>query len=114
MKLSRAAIHFGAGACSPGAGRLRHCLTASSRSNTPRVSLMADAAVDGPLLPATPAASAMMSTSPPTTTSPRTQPATNAGPLLRALGVISIGITAMMDSTLMFTAIASGRIAPIA
>ena len=43
-----------------------------------------------------------------------TQPATNAGPLLRALGVISIRMTAMMDSTLMSTAIASGRMPPIA
>ena len=114
VKLSRDAIHFGAGACSPGPGRLRHCLTARSRSSTPSVSLMAYAAVDGPLLLATPAASAMISTSPPTTASPRTQPATNAGPLLRALGVISIKMTAMMDSTLMSTAIASGRIPPIA
>lgn len=42
------------------------------------------------------------------------QPATNAGPLLRPLGVISIKMTAMMDSTLMSTAIASGKIPPIA
>ena len=114
VKLSRAAIHFGAGACSPGPGRLRHCLTARSRSNTPSVSLMADAAVDGPLLLATSAVLAMTSTSPPTTTSPSTQPATNAEPLLRALGVISIRMIAMMDSTLMSTPIASGRMPPIA
>jgi hypothetical protein len=34
--------------------------------------------------------------------------------LLRALGVISIKMTAMTDSTLMSTATASGKIPPIA
>src|ERR1035441_1806796 len=85
-KVSSAAIHFGGGACSPGAGRPRHCFPASRRNSTPKVSLTAYAAVDGPLLLDTPAALAMTSTTPPTTTSPRTQPATNASPLLRALG----------------------------
>src|SRR6266851_3175785 len=85
-KVSSAAIQVGAGACSPGPGRLRHCRAASSRNKTPSTSSIAYAAVDGPLLLDTPAALAMTRTTAPTTTSPSTQPATNATPLLRARG----------------------------
>ncbi len=75
---------------------------------------MAYAAVDGPLLLDTPAALAMTSTAPPTTASPSTQPATNASPLLRARGVISIRMIAMIGSTPIATPMASGRIPPMA
>src|ERR1017187_4613218 len=60
-KLSSAVIHLGAGDCSPGPGRLRHCFAARSRNRTPSASLIAYAAVDGPLLLDTPAALAMTS-----------------------------------------------------
>src|ERR1022692_3728843 len=103
-----------AGDCSPGPGRLRHCFAARSRKQTPSASLIAYAAVDGPLLLDTPAALAMTRTTPPTTTSPSTQPATNAPPLLRALGVMRIRMIAMTGRTPMTTPSASGKMPPMA
>ena len=69
---------------------------------------------DGPDEVDTPAVLAMMRTMVATAARPSSQPARNAKPLLRAFGVISIRMTAMIGIGLMAMPIASGRMSPIA
>ena len=69
---------------------------------------------DGPLDVAIPAVLATMRTMVPTTARPSIQPPRKARPLLRACGVISIRMMAMIGSGLMAMPIARGSISPIA
>ena len=69
---------------------------------------------DGPLDVAIPAVLATMRTMVPTTARPSIQPPRKARPLLRAFGVISIRMMAMIGSGLMAMPIARGSISPIA
>jgi hypothetical protein len=57
---------------------------------------------------------ASASTMAPTTPRPTSQPSTNASPLARARGVVSISTTAMIGTGLNATPIASGNDCPIA
>ena len=69
---------------------------------------------DGPLDVATPAVLATTSTIVPMIARPSTQPPRKARPLLRALGVMSMRMMAMIGTGLMAMPIASGRISPMA
>ncbi len=113
VKVSSACIHLGSGAASPCRGRPCHCRSATMRSSTPRTSFTALAAVEGPPVSASPAAFATTSAMPPTTASPAIQPNRNASPLLRAFGVMSIRMIAMIGTGLIAMPRASGRISPI-
>jgi hypothetical protein len=105
VKVSSALIHFGMGVSLPAFGRLRHCRQAS-RSSSPRTSLMTLTVREGPLEVPTPAVLATIRTIVATAASPSIQPPRKAGPLLRAFGVISIRMMAMIGSGLMAMAIA--------
>src|SRR5688572_18354676 len=64
--------------------------------------------------PETSSGEASTTTSPVTTTRPRTQPMRKAGPLVLALGEKSIRMTAMIGNGLNATPIAAGKTSPIA
>ena len=114
VKRSSAAIHFGSGASSPGCGRFRNPRHARNSSTTPSAIFSRVTAVRGPLESAASAASVSRSAPPPTTARASSQPPRNAGPLVRARGVVRMRITATMASGLMAMPIARGSISPIA
>ena len=110
---SMVVIHPGIVGSSPGFGRPRHCLPASARNSTPNTILNQSCVVED-VLPAVEEPPATTSTITFTVTSPATQPTANAGPLLRAFGVPSIRMTAMIGMGLSATPIARGSRPPMA
>src|ERR1700691_2341758 len=99
-------IHLGTLGSWPFFGRPLHCLAAIARKTTPRTSFIQFTASDD-ALPAFLEPPATL-----TITRRAPQPMANAGPLLRALGVASIRITAMIGSGLRATPIADGSKSP--
>src|SRR5688572_8904857 len=109
---SMADIHFGMLACSPSAGRVRHCLIAKNSSSAPRMILMTPATGDGP-----PVSCGMIEESrvnkTMATTMPASHPNKNPTLVLFARGDSSIKIAAMIGIGLMAMPMANGRISPI-
>ena len=100
--MSIALIHWGIVPVSPAFGRVRHCLTARSRTSTPKTSLSHDESVDGPVLVLF-AWPTRTSTRLVTTTMPATQP-------IRKPVLVRV---AFFDSSIRMTAmIGIGLIAP--
>ncbi len=111
--MSIAAIHFGISGSWPGCGRLRHCPNASTRKASPNSSSIQSTAVE---LPESGSSDplATNTTMTLTTTRPTTHPSPNAGPLVRARGVPSIRMTAMIGTGLRATPTADGSRSPMA
>ena len=92
--------HLGIVGASPGLWRARHWRNAANSSDSPSSSLMMLTVFVGPLpdekslLPATATASVQI------TDRPNTKPAANDVPFVLALGITTIRIIAMIDTTL--------------
>jgi hypothetical protein len=110
---SSALIHVGISGSSPGAGRPRHCRTATARSASPNSSSSTSTAVLVPLSwSSTPPATSSTTTL--TTTKPTTHPTAKAGPFEWARGVPSMRITATIGTGLTATPTAEGSRSPMA
>ena len=96
VNVSIVRIQPGSSAAASRRGRPRHCPTATSASSTPTTIFTTSTQVAGSASSLAPAPPATASTIAPTTARPITQPSTNAGPLARARGVLSISTTAMI------------------
>ena len=107
------AIHFGISGSSPFLGRDLHCLAAIATKSRPsaRVTQLTPSAL---ALSASSAPELTSRTMTLTATSPPTHPIANAGPLVRALGVPSMRMTAMIGTGLSATPTADGSRSPIA
>ena len=108
VNASIVAIHFGMGASTPGAGRLRQLRSASTSSTTPSTTCTVDEPSDALESVATLLASAIAYATATTTPSPRTQPSRNAGPFVLARSENSIRMTAMIGIGLIATPTAYG------
>ena len=110
---SIAAIHFGMTPAAPRAGRLRHCLAASSRSRAPSTSLMTDDTVDGVPSDELSAWPTRRRTTTVTMTMPATQPSRNPVLVVAGRRDSSIRMTAMIGIGLIATPIAKGSKSPM-